>query len=352
MTALARPGLLGGVWRRPPGLLGGVWRRPPLVGDASLAAADFRAGALPSGVTFTRASPGTFWTGSGALAEVGDDVARFDHTFLTGSPLGLLLESSVTNYVLNPRGEGLAPGTPGTLPANWMAAAGALLTETSALTINNIPGVVMRFAGTPGGTGPQTITWSSGGALPAGGTVGAVYVRMLAGSLLNVSSDAGTVLRVLTTGATTPLATLFLSTLASGQIARPSLYRVAAGGETLNVRWNYLDTVTPVDFTWWFGYPQLQQPATSAASLTSDILPPVASPAASTRAAESAALAVSNGTYDVLVQDTAGGEWRAGEVVGAGSYAITPRSGQRHVRRVRLYAPGTAAANPGWAVAA
>jgi hypothetical protein len=63
-------------------------------------------------------------------------------------------------------------------------------------------------------------------------------------------------------------------------------------------------------------------------------------------------LAVADNTYDVLVQDTAGGEWRAGEVVTGSSYPITPRSGQRHVRRVRLYAPGTAAAQPGWAVAA
>lgn len=242
---------------------------------------------LASLLPIARASNAWRFNASGVLEQIGADIARLDHDPATLARRGLLIEPQATNFVLNPRGEGLVPGTPGTVPTNWSVTAGALLAETSAQTINGIPGVAFRFTGTPTGTGPQSISWSSGSALPAGGTVGAVYCRMLAGTLANVSGDAGTLLRILVSGAATAVASTLLATLTSGQIAQPVIYRVAAGGESLQVRWNYVNTTDPVNFTWWFGYPQLQQPASSAASLSSPIQPPVSSPAASTRLADS-----------------------------------------------------------------
>ncbi|TWA74168.1 hypothetical protein FBZ82_101183 [Azospirillum brasilense] len=60
---------------------------------------------------------------------------------------------------------------------------------------------------------------------------------------------------------------------------------------------------------------------------------------AATRPAETVTLAVPDGSYDVLVQDWAGAEWRNAVAV-SGSYSLTPRAGMRHVGRVRFYPAG------------
>jgi hypothetical protein len=63
--------------------------------------ADFTLGTLPSNITFSRASGASVWNASGLLAEVGTDLARFDHEPVSRTPRGLLLEGSRTNLVLH-----------------------------------------------------------------------------------------------------------------------------------------------------------------------------------------------------------------------------------------------------------
>jgi hypothetical protein len=58
------------------------------------------------------------------------------------------------------------------------------------------------------------------------------------------------------------------------------------------------------------------------------------------RGAETVGLPMANGSYDILVRDAGGFEWRDGVTVSGGAYALTPRVGQTHVQRVSAYAAG------------
>lgn len=312
-------------------------------GFRPIAGADFRGGALPPNVTLTRASAGTFWNSFGTLVDVGNDVARFDHQFPAFAPLGLLLEGSSRNLVTNPRAEGAS--FPSTNPTGWTIPT-LIRASITPQTIRGISGIAVRYQGTPTGTSAQTLAF--GGVVEVAGFHRAsIYARLLAGSLNNVSGDGGTIFRIAATGASTAMATRLIATLTSGELDFFELTRNSAVAAGVNLRWNYLNTVDPVDFTLWVGAPQLEVGTIT----TSRIFPPVGSPASATRAADSALLSVANGTYDVLTQDAAGGAWSPGVVVSGGTYTITPRAGRVSVRRVTVWPAGYAALYPSWAKA-
>lgn len=60
---------------------------------------NFTTGSLPSGVTLTRASSGTYFNSSGALSTASSDAARFDHDPISHAALGILIEPQSTNYI-------------------------------------------------------------------------------------------------------------------------------------------------------------------------------------------------------------------------------------------------------------
>lgn len=60
---------------------------------------NFTSGSLPSGVTLTRASTGTYFDSSGVLQTAATDTARFDYDPATLAPRGLLYEGSLTNLL-------------------------------------------------------------------------------------------------------------------------------------------------------------------------------------------------------------------------------------------------------------
>ena len=72
-------------------------------------ALDFTTNALDSRVTFTRSTIGTFINSTGVLTTAAINGARFDHNPTTFVPLGLLVEESRTNNLLN--SEDLAAAT-------------------------------------------------------------------------------------------------------------------------------------------------------------------------------------------------------------------------------------------------
>jgi len=311
--------------------------------------ADFRDGVLPSNVTFSRASRGTYFDSSGTLVEVATNVPRFDHT-PDGVPLGLLIEPSATNLAPNPRGEGAIAGvigSGGALPTGWAMHSVVTGLTTEVVTPNavrsGIPGIVLRVFGIATASGNHVIR--IGGAVTATGVETITFSAYLR--------------REVSIGVTPQTRWHIGHQTALGSLIEPvpRINERVIGSRTITFTssvnrmtsvWLVVDNGDDIDETFFIGAPQMA----SGSAPSSRIFPDPGVPQVSTRAADAVALAVSDGTYDVLVQDTAGGEWRAGQVVTGGSYTITPRSGQRHVRRVRLYPAGTAAANPGWAVAA
>lgn len=93
---------------------------------------DFTGGALPDGVTFTRAGTATYFDAAGVLQTALADVPRFDHNPVSGALRGLLVEPSATNQLLNSGFAGAAVGTPGTAPTSWpLNASGGSITVAS-----------------------------------------------------------------------------------------------------------------------------------------------------------------------------------------------------------------------------
>lgn len=69
-------------------------------GPRPLASYDFTSGVLPPGVTFARASLGSYCSSAGQIAAAPIDAPRFDHDRQTHAPLGLLIEPAATNLLL------------------------------------------------------------------------------------------------------------------------------------------------------------------------------------------------------------------------------------------------------------
>lgn len=71
---------------------------------------DFLQGTLPSGITFSRASSGTYYNSSGLMVTAGTDSPRFTYNPATHEPRGLLIEEARTN---------LSPSSETFDDANW-----------------------------------------------------------------------------------------------------------------------------------------------------------------------------------------------------------------------------------------
>lgn len=250
---------------RPGRLLGGVRR----AGGRILVAPG-----LLSGLTLTRAQAGgmsatNLAADAATWSEVAANVARY-----FDARQRLLIEGTRQNQNDNPRGEGGSGSTP---PTNWGAfPTGAPTREVvGRATINGIDCVLVRFAGTPTTTAAQTWVMGGAGAVVSMGTIvsNQAFIGLYAGSLTNVttwqfraSSQAG--------------GTSF--TPAAGLARITNVRTLTATTSDTTLRWNYADTVAPVDFTLAIGWVCREH----AASVSTPILPPAASPALATRSAD------------------------------------------------------------------
>jgi len=343
------------VWR-----VGRIGRRYPLV----LAQADFRQNALPDNVTFSRASGGSYFNSAGDFVEVSVDTPRFDHDPITLAPLGLLVETFDENKIPNPRLIGATVGqvgVGGSLPDTWLLGGSPPVNVfvESLGSSAGIPYIDIKFQGVTATSGQAQIYTNRLAGLTWNCFVGetytySIFMRMLPGSSMNGITAVNNMLAErdasnnFLTAHTFPVESLTSTNLrVSRQSVTFTVSNVNARKINSSIRVEFAAGAN-VNLTLRVALPQ-GEPGTTASSV---ILPPSGTVALSTRAADVVALSATNGMYDVLVQDTEGGEWRPDEVVTGGAYIITPRSGKRQVRRVRLYPQGTAVMYPGWAVAA
>jgi hypothetical protein len=149
--------------------------------------------ALDPRVTFTRASTATFFDSAGVLQSAAIDVPRFDYNPATLAAQGLLIEEARTNSIRNNTMVGAVAGTPGTLPTNWPAGSPSGLTQTvvGTGTESGIAYIDIRLNGTTTSAlfyGISAENTNSVAALPNSVWSSTFYVRLVGGSLTNITS--------------------------------------------------------------------------------------------------------------------------------------------------------------------
>ena len=140
--------------------------------------------------TVTRASTKTdaggwdFTSGGtvGTLTEYASGVAAIHPT------AGLLVEESTTNEIRNPRCEGAAAGSPGTLPTNWTFSMPSITGEViGSGTEDGWPYLDYKVAGTPTGDGFMFFEPSTQIAAVSGETwTESVNMKLVGGDLTNM----------------------------------------------------------------------------------------------------------------------------------------------------------------------
>ncbi len=220
---------------------------------------------------------------------------------------GLLTEPATTNMVPNPRWEGAVAGTPGTTPSSsgfWTPDATSGLTRTIAVgTEGGFPTIDFRYAGTTTAANVQIILGpAAASAAPAvvGETwIGSLYARVAAGAL-----PAAPVLRMQEQGAAVFTATDTTMLVDGRPLAAQRFIsrRTFTQADVVNAQMMLILVIptsgTVVDFTLRLAGPQIEkQPC-----VTSLVLPPAGTPAASTRAlsqVDASAYTVANMAGDV-----------------------------------------------------
>lgn len=257
--------------------------------------------APPSGVfAFTRAGNAWGFDSTGTLIQAASGISRQVYDPATLAPLGTLLEPASTNQVRNPRCEGAVPGTPGTPPTymSVFATAGLSASIVAVGTESGIPYVDVRWFGTTTGTATAQMRFDSSTAIAAltGQTwTASAFVRLIAGSVAN-ANPAYPQLQIIegtSTGTFVAGGGQTIAPTGAALATQRAVYtRTLSGGATVAVvQENFtaiFPTATVVDFTIRIGLPQIEQQS----YVSSPIMPPAGSPAASTRAVDTLTLAL------------------------------------------------------------
>jgi hypothetical protein len=165
-------------------------------GTRPLVAFNLLSGNLDTRLSFTRASAAWAFNSAGVLISHAVDTPRFDHNPLTLAPRGLLIEEARTNSIPNNSMTGAAAGTPGTLPTGWAAAAtaaGITRTIVGSGTVNGLPYVDIRYAGTAvaGDTVLFFSATTSAATVNATTWTAAAFLALQGGALTNVTVKQG-----------------------------------------------------------------------------------------------------------------------------------------------------------------
>jgi hypothetical protein len=254
---------------------------------------DFPPGfSLPGGASFTRNTKAWAFNADGVLTEFAANVPREGYHPVTLAYLGYIFEPQArTNVNPNPRAEGAAAGTPGTLPTGWVSATTANSLSRQIVgtgTEDGIPYVDIRYSGTPDATSNLVIAFSGNvGTAAVGETwTRSVFLRLVGGAkdglrqLTHILREHNGTSIVATEDSApidvtdAPLRTQRI--VHTRTLTQPDVTLLQAG-----IRLAYTQNV-PLDITLRVGAPQLE--LGGHASLP--ILPNVGVQAASTRAAD------------------------------------------------------------------
>lgn len=249
-------------------------------------------------VTFSRGTAKNLFSSASVLTALANNAPGIDFNPTTGAPRGFSIEPQRTNGIRNPRSEGAVSGTPGTDATNWgrfTALTGLTSTLIGAGTEDGIEYSEYRISGTPSGAGTYDIFCETATAIAAlsGQTwTPAQYMRLTGGSWSGVSSLVYRVNEyssggVFVTGQSTTA--LNNPTSAALKTQRQEKTVTLVGGGTVVTVLPFLRinlTGAAVDFTIRIGVPTMEQ----GSFVTSPIRPPAGTLAASTRAADAAAV--------------------------------------------------------------
>lgn len=317
--------------------LGLMASRPAAAAAQPAALLDYSllAGSLPAGMLLTRASQGWYFDASGVLQFAGVDVSRFDYA--AGTVQGLLVEPQFINALRNSSMSGAVAGTPGALPTNWTFAAGStgIASQVVGLaTESGLPCIDVRFYGTAASTSSFSLRFDAGNviaSLPGQVWTLSSFSKIVAGSTAGISAISHLFVENKTGGS-------FATSGTTAFVPSSSLQRFAAARTLTDATGVFVTggisvvvlSGQSVDITLRIGLPQLGQGAIATS-------PVPTSGSAATREADIATIALPQ-TADVLVQDRAGAYWADAQA--AGSCTLTPRTGMRHIARVRAWAAG------------
>jgi hypothetical protein len=144
-----------------------------------------------SGGTFSRASTATYFDSTGTLQTAAANTPRFDYDPSTLAPKGILIEESKTNSIPNSTMQGVAAGTPGTLPTGWFAGynpGGFSYQVIGTGTEKGMSYVDIRFYGNTAADEIQMVP-GPGSAASAGQIwTGSAYMRMVGGTTAKLST--------------------------------------------------------------------------------------------------------------------------------------------------------------------
>jgi hypothetical protein len=195
---------------------------------------------------------------------------------------GALIEAASTNVIENPRCEGInagVAGSGGVGPTDWGNSGLGTCTVT---WVGNgyesgIPYVDLSIVGTPSASEQFAISIDTASAAPSSIWTQSSYFRLTAGSLSGV-----TALGMQINGSAGPFTGFPVTPTSAALSTQQNSGTVTLGASSTNVQLYFQFSVTisvPVSFTVRIGGPQLEQ----AAAATSLILPPIGSPAVSSR---------------------------------------------------------------------
>jgi hypothetical protein len=259
---------------------------------------DFTTGVLPGGLTFQRASAGTYFDNHGTLQSAGLNIPRLDYNPVSLQPLGLLMEVARTNLVPNPRGEGAVVGSPGTDPTGWSTNSVNVTRTIATGTERGLPYVEYRNQNAAAPTFNNNFIFSAASTASIPVTASTAYIFSLylsfpAGSFTGFTNFNLRFNQYDSTGTA-------LTTLSSTNFVLSTI-GMSVGDALTKTRVNYAFTTAS---NCAFVQPFLQIPITASAldftvrlagiqielgsQVTSLVLPPAGTPGASTRAGEAA----------------------------------------------------------------